>query len=65
MECRPSRARRPAQRVVRLELATRHKTGKGFYQGSAWKVIVPVLIVLFLVIAGLIWLVYKMLLNLF
>lgn len=34
---------------------------EGRHRGSAWKVIIPVLIVLFLVIAGVVWLVYKLL----
>ena len=38
---------------------------EGRHRGSAWKVIIPVLIVLFLIIAGIVWLVYKLLANLF
>ena len=32
---------------------------EGRHRGSAWKVVIPVLIVIFLFIVGLIWLVYK------
>ena len=32
---------------------------EGRHKGSAWKVVVPILLVLFLFIAGLIWLTYK------
>lgn len=38
---------------------------EGRHQGSAWKVIVPVLIVLFLVIAGIVYLMYRLLASLF
>lgn len=38
---------------------------EGRHRGSAWKVIVPVLIVLFLIIAAIIWLVYKLLDRIF
>jgi hypothetical protein len=37
----------------------------GRHRGSAWKVIIPVLILLFLVIVTLIWLTYKLLASLF
>ena len=37
---------------------------EGRHRGSAWKAIIPVLIVLFLIIAGIIWLVYKLLASL-
>lgn len=38
---------------------------EGRHRGSAWKVIVPVLVILFLVIAGVIWLTYRLLASLF
>jgi hypothetical protein len=38
---------------------------EGRHQGSAWKAIIPVLLVLFLIIVGLIWLVYKAIYSLF
>jgi hypothetical protein len=38
---------------------------EGRYRGSAWKVIIPVLIILFLIIVGIIWLTYKLLASLF
>lgn len=38
---------------------------EGRHRGSAWKVIIPVLMVLFLVVAGIIWLSYKLLSALF
>jgi NAD/NADP transhydrogenase beta subunit len=38
---------------------------EGRHRGSAWKMIVPVLIVLFLVIVALIWLAYKLVASLF
>lgn len=38
---------------------------EGRHKGGAWKVIVPVLIVLFLVIAAIIWLAYKLISSLF
>jgi len=38
---------------------------EGRHGGSAWKVILPVLIIVFLIIAGLIWLTYKLLSALF
>ena len=38
---------------------------EGRHRGGAWKVIVPVLIVLFLIVAGLVWLGYKLLSSLF
>ncbi|MGI8581451.1 MAG: DUF4112 domain-containing protein [Chitinophagaceae bacterium] len=40
-----------------------YKEGK--HRGSAWKVIVPVLIILFLIIIAIIWVVYKLLAMLF
>lgn len=38
---------------------------EGRHRGSAWKVIVPVLVILFLIIAGIIWLTYKLLASIF
>lgn len=38
---------------------------EGRHRGTAWKLIIPVLIVLFLIVAGIIWLGYKLLSNLF
>ena len=38
---------------------------EGRHKGSAWKLIVPVLLVLFLIIAGLIYLSYKLLASIF
>ena len=38
---------------------------EGRHKGSAWKVIVPVLIILFVIIIGIIWLTYKVLFALF
>ncbi len=38
---------------------------EGRHKGSAWKVIIPVLIILFVIIIGIIWLTYKLLLALF
>jgi NAD/NADP transhydrogenase beta subunit len=38
---------------------------EGRHKGSAWRVIVPILIILFLVIAALIWLAYKLIAGLF
>jgi hypothetical protein len=38
---------------------------EGRHRGSAWKIIVPILLVLFLIIIGVIWLVYKLLSLLF
>lgn len=38
---------------------------EGRHRGSAWKVIVPVLIVLFLIIVCVIWLTYRLLASLF
>lgn len=38
---------------------------EGRHRGSAWKVIVPVLIILFLVIVGVIYLTWRLLANLF
>ena len=38
---------------------------EGRHHGSAWKVIVPVLVILFLIIVGIIWLSYKLLVSIF
>ena len=38
---------------------------EGRHRGSAWKVIIPVLIVLFLIIIGIIWVTYKLLASIF
>ena len=38
---------------------------EGRYQGSAWKVIIPVLIALLLVLAGIIWLIYRLIVAIF
>ncbi len=38
---------------------------EGRHKGSAWKIILPVLIVLFVIIGGIIWLTYKLLAALF
>jgi hypothetical protein len=38
---------------------------EGRHKGSAWKAIIPVLICLFLVIAGIVWIVYKLLAMLY
>ena len=38
---------------------------EGRHRGTAWKLIIPVLIVLFLIVAGIMWLGYKLLSNLF
>ncbi|MBD0369192.1 MAG: DUF4112 domain-containing protein [Flavisolibacter sp.] len=38
---------------------------EGRHQGSAWKVIIPILIILFLIIIGIIWLMYQLLSKLF
>ncbi len=38
---------------------------EGRHRGSAWKIIIPVLIVVFLFVIGIIWLIYKLLSYLF
>jgi len=38
---------------------------EGRHRGSAWKIIVPVLVVVFLFVIGIIWLIYKLLAYLF
>jgi len=38
---------------------------EGRHRGSAWKVIIPVLVVLFLIIIGIIWVIYKLIASIF
>ena len=38
---------------------------EGRYRGSAWRVIIPVLIILGLILAGIIWLLYRLITSLF
>ena len=38
---------------------------EGRHRGSAWRVIIPVLIILFLIIIGIIWLTYRLIASLF
>jgi hypothetical protein len=38
---------------------------EGRHRGSAWKVIIPVVIVLFLILAGIIWLIYRLIVAIF
>lgn len=38
---------------------------QGRHRGSAWKVIVPVLLILLLVLAGIIWLLYRLITSIF
>ncbi|RYZ30841.1 MAG: DUF4112 domain-containing protein [Chitinophagaceae bacterium] len=38
---------------------------EGRYRGSAWKVILPVMIALLLVLAGIIWLIYRLIVAIF
>ena len=38
---------------------------EGRHRGSAWKAIVPVLIILFLIIVAIIWATYKLLASIF
>ena len=38
---------------------------EGRHRGSAWKVIIPVLVILFLIIIGIIWVTYKLLASIF
>ena len=42
-----------------LRLMREHYT-EGRHRGGAWKVIIPILLLLFLVIAGIVWLGYKL-----
>ncbi|MBC7827674.1 MAG: DUF4112 domain-containing protein [Chitinophagaceae bacterium] len=47
-----------------LKLMKEHYV-EGRYRGGAWKVVVPILFVLFLLVAGMIWASYKLLVWLF
>jgi hypothetical protein len=47
-----------------LRLVQQHYE-EGRHRGSAWKVIIPVLVVLFLIIGSIIWLTYKLLASIF
>ena len=47
-----------------LQLMQEHYR-EGRHRGSAWKVIIPVLVMLFLIIVGVIWLTYRLLASLF
>ena len=38
---------------------------EGRYRGSAWKVVIPVMIALLLVLAGIIWLIYRLIIAIF
>lgn len=38
---------------------------EGRHRGSAWKVIIPVLIALLLILAGIIWLIYRLIVSIF
>ena len=38
---------------------------EGRHRGSAWKVIIPVLVVLFAIIVGIIWITYKLIASIF
>ena len=38
---------------------------EGRYRGSAWKVILPVMFILLLVLAGIIWLIYRLIVAIF
>ena len=50
--------------VKNMKLMQRYYT-EGRYRGSAWKVIVPVMIVLGLILAGITWLFYRLITSLF
>ena len=50
--------------IRNMRLMQQHYT-EGRHKGSAWKIILPVLIIVFAFIAGLIWLTYKLLASLF
>ena len=50
--------------IRNMKLMQQHYT-EGRHKGSAWKIILPVLIVLFVIIGGIIWLTYKLLAALF
>lgn len=47
-----------------MRLMQEHYT-EGRHRGNAWKIIIPVLLVLFLIIIAIIWLTYKFLASLF
>jgi heme/copper-type cytochrome/quinol oxidase subunit 2 len=38
---------------------------EGRHRGSAWKVIIPIVLVLFLILAGIFWLLYRLISSLF
>jgi hypothetical protein len=50
--------------IRNMKLMQQHYA-EGRHKGSAWKIILPVLIVLFVIIGGIIWLTYKLLAALF
>lgn len=50
--------------VKNMRLMQRYYT-EGRYRGSAWKVILPVLIVMGLILAGIIWLLYRLVTSIF
>jgi hypothetical protein len=50
--------------IRNMKLMQQHYT-EGRHKGSAWKIILPVLIILFVIIGGIIWLTYKLLAALF
>jgi hypothetical protein len=50
--------------IRNMKLMHEHYT-EGRHKGSAWKVIGPVLIILFVIIIGIIWITYKLLFALF
>jgi hypothetical protein len=50
--------------VKNIRLAQRYYQ-EGRYRGSAWRVVIPVLIVLGLILAGIIWLLYKLITSIF
>ena len=50
--------------VKNMKLMQRYYT-EGRYRGGAWKVIVPVLIVMGLILVGIIWLFYRLITSIF
>ena len=50
--------------IKNLKLAQQYYQ-EGRHRGSAWKVIIPVLIVMGLILAGIIWLLYKLITSIF
>lgn len=50
--------------IRNLRLMQQHYA-EGRHRGSAWKIIIPVLIVLFAIIAGIIWITYTLLASIF